>query len=258
MLEDFSPALISVSHLTEESVPPVRQSYGQRISVQWELELITGGRGEIVTDGQSMKTLPGRLFIRRPQMKLEGYTPYYSYFIVFRDDGNSLEEMNFPPFLDHMEYLLEAFKLLRKNFTQPDAVSVLETRGILSFIIASVLRRQRREMPLRIQQSERYIKEHLTEGIGVAELARMAGYSLSHYTRLFKESLGQTPVEYMLVQRVQNACERLEETDDTMEKIALDCGFSNLSYFFRAFKAVKHQTPGEYRRAVRIYSIQNR
>ena len=258
MLEDFSPKLLSVSLLTKENVPSVRRSYGRRLSVDWELELIVDGTGEIITDGQSLKTVPGRLFIRRPQMELEGYSPYYSYFIVFRDDTQSLGEVSFPLFLDHMEYLLEEFKILRKNFIQPDTVSALELKGALFRILAAVLRSQKQGTPLPIRQSEQYIREHLSEEISVSRLAEKAGYSLNHYTRLFKEALGQTPVDFICSCRVRKACERLEETDDTMEKIAQDCGFSNLSYFFRAFKAVQHQTPGQYRQTVRFYSPQTR
>lgn len=258
MLENFSPKLISVSLLTKDNVPPYRYSYGKRISEDWELELILDGTGEIMTDKQSLRTTPGRLFIRHPNMELEGFAPYYSYFIIFKDDSRTLEEIVFPPFLDHMEYLLEEFKTLRRNFIQPDAVGVLELKGALFRILAAVLRSQKQEFPLSIQQSERYIREHLSEEFSVSWLAEQAGYSLNHYTRLFKEATGQTPVDFIRNCRVRRACERLGETDDTVEKIAQDCGFTNLSYFFRAFKAVQNQTPGQYRKTTRFYSVPER
>ena len=56
----------------------------------------------------------GKAVIRRPQMELEGYSPYYSYFIVFGADTQSLGEVSLPLFLDHMDICWRNLKFCGK------------------------------------------------------------------------------------------------------------------------------------------------
>ena len=71
--------------------------------------------------------------------------------------------------------------------------------------------------------------------------------SISHFIRSFKKYAGCTPHEYLLSYRLRQAKELLLSTDDTIERIAEQCGFHSASHFARAFRKNLSMTPSEFR-----------
>ena len=71
--------------------------------------------------------------------------------------------------------------------------------------------------------------------------------SAAHVSRTFKIFVGQTPTEYINTRRLQQASVLLSNTDTEIVNIALDCGFENLSYFYRRFRQFFGCTPRIYR-----------
>jgi len=92
------------------------------------------------------------------------------------------------------------------------------------------------------------VKARYGERISVADAARLAGYSESHFMRMFKEETGQTFVAYLTGYRLSAAGYFLRETSEPVGSIALSCGFDNFSYFIRKFRARYGMTPTEFRR----------
>jgi transcriptional regulator GlxA family with amidase domain len=66
-------------------------------------------------------------------------------------------------------------------------------------------------------------------------------------TRIFKTELGMTPAAYIESARVEAARNRLESTDDTLERVASACGFNTIDTLIRAFRRRLDTTPTEYR-----------
>lgn len=64
--------------------------------------------------------------------------------------------------------------------------------------------------------------------------------------RLFKETIGKTPIEYLNAYRINVACEQIKYLDKQITEVALDCGFTDLSYFTKVFKKYMGITPSEY------------
>lgn len=253
MQEKFMPELISAVQLTKKNSPSNRQSYGKRIAKYYELELILDGSGAIVTDHQIIQTIPERLFIRKPGMHLEGFSPYYSYYLVFSDESGELANLNLPLYLDKMGQLTVLFKTIRNNFIYPDSASEWEIKSCIFKILSTVIRNTAETISPATMESIQYIKKHLGEELSISDLANNSGYSLNHYINLFKKAVGETPSSFIRRCRIQKACELLEETNETIEVIAQICGFGNFSYFFRSFKKIQGQTPHEYRKAIRTY-----
>ena len=86
------------------------------------------------------------------------------------------------------------------------------------------------------------------EKISIADMAKEAGLSQSHFMKFFKNTMGTSFVYYLNEYRLTMASRLLISSDSSILAIASEVGFENLSYFNRIFKKRFGQTPREYRR----------
>lgn len=249
----FSASILSAVQLTRDNSPLERISYGKRTVNQYELELIDWGRGEILTQGEPLATVGGRLFIRWPGMEVEGFTPYFSYYVTFSAENSGLEQLSLPAYMDDMGFLRPWFQTICAQFTSTQLSATLKMQGALCSILTEVLERLTVQMPPEFQQSVSYIRQNLAKPLQVTQLADKAGYSLNHYTRLFRHYMHVTPARYILTCRIERACELLGQTRLPVEQIAAACGFDSVSYFYRTFKMLKGNTPARYRQHIHTY-----
>lgn len=103
----------------------------------------------------------------------------------------------------------------------------------------------------RIEPALRHLHTHYREPITTGHLAQLVHWSESQFVRQFRRLIGETPMHYLIRQRLHAACQELIATDQTAGKIALDCGFYDQSAFTRAFRAIIGLTPQAYRRHFR-------
>ena len=103
---------------------------------------------------------------------------------------------------------------------------------------------------LRLEPVLDYIRAHLADNIGVDELANLLGVSSDHFTRLFKRMLNQTPIQYIIQQRVSKAAELLCDSDLNLDQIAIDCGFPNRRYLSRRFSESFGMPPAHFRKHI--------
>lgn len=99
----------------------------------------------------------------------------------------------------------------------------------------------------KLEKVIKYIHANCSSYISVEELAQVSGYSVSHFTRFFKELTGKTPIEYLNRQRIYNACEILKETPLSVLEVSLACGFEHVGYFIKTFKKHTAYTPYKYK-----------
>lgn len=83
--------------------------------------------------------------------------------------------------------------------------------------------------------------------ITVAECAEFCNMSKAHFARMFKRTVGRSPVQFMLGVRIDRAKELLDFTDKSIGQIAEASGFSDQNYFTRTFKKMTGMTPTQYR-----------
>ena len=92
-----------------------------------------------------------------------------------------------------------------------------------------------------------YINEHCTEDLTLDKVAKLAGFSKYHFTRLFKQITTTTFYKYLNLKRIEHAQKLLADPGIPVTEVALGSGFSSLSSFIRMFKLINQCTPTEYR-----------
>ncbi len=93
-----------------------------------------------------------------------------------------------------------------------------------------------------------YIKKHLTENISIEKLANRACMSSSHFHKIFKNTLGESPIDFINMERIKFAKQLLKTTNDRISDVAYKSGFNNVSYFNRQFKKVENISPSAYKK----------
>jgi AraC family transcriptional regulator len=93
-----------------------------------------------------------------------------------------------------------------------------------------------------------FVEASLDQDLTLESLAREAGYSRAHFLRMFRESTGTTPHQYVMQRRIVRAEELLSAHELGVAEIAVACGFSSQAHLTLAFKKQTGQTPAGYRR----------
>jgi AraC-like DNA-binding protein len=96
-----------------------------------------------------------------------------------------------------------------------------------------------------------WIDAHSHLSIGLEDAAEQAGLSPFHFLRLFSDTLGVTPHQYLVRSRLRHAARRLADDDSAITDIAYDVGFGDLSNFVRTFHRAAGASPSRFRQASR-------
>lgn len=95
-----------------------------------------------------------------------------------------------------------------------------------------------------------FIEQNYREEISLSDIASVAGFNESYFCRFFKGATGRTLVEYLNEYRCHIARRRIENSSDSITEIALDSGFSSVSYFSRIFKTKFGVSPRTYKKSL--------
>lgn len=106
----------------------------------------------------------------------------------------------------------------------------------------------------RIQYTAQYIRSNFSENMDFRKLAADIGYSYDHFRHLFTKTIGQSPKQYLLAARFQEAKRMLRNSDSKISVIATECGFRQSAPFVAAFRKSTGMTPTEYRLRRRLYT----
>jgi two-component system, response regulator YesN len=99
----------------------------------------------------------------------------------------------------------------------------------------------------RLERALAFVDTHYDQSLSVEQVAREACLSTSRLSHIVKSELGITLVDYILKVRVDKAKILLADRELPISQVALATGFSDQSYFTRAFKKVEKCTPKAFR-----------
>ena len=101
--------------------------------------------------------------------------------------------------------------------------------------------------PGAMRRVREYVEVHLGESVDLSTLAGVAGLSVHHFARQFKQSAGVTPHAYLTQKRVERARKMLVQTDLPLAEIAFTVGFFDQGHLARHFRHMLGTTPREFR-----------
>jgi len=101
-----------------------------------------------------------------------------------------------------------------------------------------------------VQEVMRWIGQR-SPSVSVAQVARHAGYSSDHLTRLFKQVRGVSLQEYLIGHRIRQARQLLRESTLSVTQIADRLGYRDVYFFSRQFRQMTKETPTQWRHRLR-------
>jgi AraC family transcriptional regulator len=105
---------------------------------------------------------------------------------------------------------------------------------------------------IKLRQAIEYINQNLDKDLTLTEIAAVAGMSIYHFSRLFKQSTGFSPHQYVLNSRIEKSKRLLIKTEEAIEQICQQVGFQSQSHFTNVFRKLIGTTPKAYRKQVKI------
>ena len=108
-------------------------------------------------------------------------------------------------------------------------------------------RHPKTEVATQLRKACAYIAESFAEEITLDDVAREAGFSKFHFSRLFRAYTGMTFYHYVVTVRMSTAKIMLTNPQNSVTSVAYSVGYSSMSSFIRMFKEFYGCTPSAYR-----------
>jgi AraC-like DNA-binding protein len=102
--------------------------------------------------------------------------------------------------------------------------------------------------PWQAKRVQTYVADNLGRRIRTTDLAGVAQLSASHFTRVFKETFGETPIGYVAQRRMLYAQELMLSSSECLSQIALRSGHCDQSHFTRVFRRKVGISPRKWRK----------
>lgn len=102
----------------------------------------------------------------------------------------------------------------------------------------------------RLRKIEDYVRAHPAESISIETLAELAELSPFHFSRVFKQTTGMTPLQFVIRERMLQAQQLIRETSRSLIEIALEVGYTSPSHFAQVFRRTVGVAPTQFRNAL--------
>lgn len=281
-ISDLSPIVLRTTHFQNEQNHPAGYKLSPRYVYDYELEYFLDGSGSIIVNGKNYPVKKGDVMLRRPGQYVQGIMPYTCYFISFDllghtgkniktyDIENQDQEfqclyknpvLNIIPTLFHpteMERYQELFTRVFKEYINYTSASTLILKALILEIIYQLYKDHTKPNhnykfassphQLELEIILDYIKQNLNKKIRLEQLAKLADLSPNHFHKIFTETLGITPNNYIIDLKLKKAKKLLLTSTLNISEIAMECGYSTVAYFSIAFKKHFNLSPLEYRK----------
>ena len=91
------------------------------------------------------------------------------------------------------------------------------------------------------------MQARMEDELTLIEMAQSVELSPAHFSRMFRESTGETPHQFVLRNKIERAKEMLRAPEARVLDVAVACGFKTQQHFARVFRRICGASPTEYR-----------
>lgn len=177
---------------------------------------------------------------------------YYAFYIFSFD----IENKNIPYIkrvtnTNHYEKFLDLFKEGRRCSLKKNTAHNINMKRIVYEILYNLYLEYYNDYTVshsmeNTEKAKQYINENYRNKITIDELAKISGFSRSHFKRLFTKHYEMPPSDYITMVRIERAKTMLKAKIFSLSEIAEECGFSNEYYFSQVFKRIVGCSPKKY------------
>lgn len=171
--------------------------------------------------------------------------------LLFENYCNLYPQLNLPSrdaeaFLNHQSYRDYAIA-----YTRMEGYERMQLHGLVEILLSYFIKHA---TPKALVDDERiakvldYAQQHISSVVTVEELADKACLTKSYLIRSFRQSMGITPLQYVIRKKMQHAQTLLLGSELSIRQVSEAVGFTDVSYFIRLFRKNIGFTPQEYRK----------
>ncbi len=162
-----------------------------------------------------------------------------------------INETEYPSLASLIKMIMEEMRLKKPHYKQL-------VKGLMCALCMEILRTNKHadsanDEPRKlsivspIAPALELISTSYAEQLKAADLAAECNMSETHFRRMFEQAINMSPMDYLNLVRIQKACDMLKKTNDSMDVVALRCGFPTTSTFNRNFKKFLDTSPYQWK-----------
>ena len=239
-------------------------SYGPARRNHFLFHYILRGKGTLDTSGNTWHLGPGQGFLLCPE-QISSYQadfddPWFYVWVEF--DGLKARECmtlaglseqqpvytSISPknnsIADHMLAIVDGAD---HSLIRLVGLGMLLMDEIMETSKTKVVMERRKMRDFYMKEALNFIESNYQRDISVEEIADRSGLNRSYFSRLFKETFGQSPQQFLITYRMNKASELLRNTKFPIHEVGKQVGYENQLHFSRAFKNTFDMSPREYR-----------
>ncbi|MGY4384504.1 AraC family transcriptional regulator of arabinose operon [Pedobacter sp. UYP24] len=233
-------------------------------SNQYILIYCAEGAGKIHLGGETFELYPNTYFII-PKNTPHRYhssaeNPWSIYWLHYMGD---LAEVLFERFTENGKPNVQGVPYEEQRLLLFDQIYALLEHGVsekalekmnlnlLHFVSSMIYHREANPAVYNIDLTSKsitFMKSNLGKKLEIDDFAKQQCISVSHYSRLFKEKTGSSPINYFNQLKIQKACQHLYFTDKSIKEICVELGFDDQYYFSRLFSKIIGSSPSVYKK----------
>lgn len=246
-------------------------SWGPAIKDHYKIHYIHSGKGLLKVGDKQYTLHAGQCFLIVPNMvsfyKADEEDPWTYYWVAF-DGINSLSYLNRAglgensPILscDKDKEIVDCFHQMFRN-SENQKTGDLDLLGCLYNFLSILIEQNTTFNSLQAQnaalKNNLYITKALeliemnySSNISISEIADNIGLSRKYFSKLFKESMGYSPISFLIKFRLNKSCQLMENQNLTIGEISRSVGYEDQLLFSRTFHKFMGVSPSEYRKNI--------
>lgn len=186
----------------------------------------------------------------------------YKYMLPFTMESDGLTKLFTREMLEG-SCIGEATETMLREYTQKEYGFEMAIHGELCRMFLWILRRWKKDgaaistsadvsenILAKLNEVFEYIEKNISSEVSLESAAEICGFSVSHFSRIFKKTVGENFCDYLNSRRITEAQRLIATTDMNVTEIAMECGFSSASYFIKRFRDKTGMSPRKYRERI--------